>query len=341
MLKDIREILKKQGYQIIRNGHTLSIFLQDYGNCYKVIVYINNHGNQVALTEENLISIQKKASQMIEVVHTKPVHVMTILIHCGKKDYIKTRLPNIVQLDTKGRIRKTEFTEVFFVDKGFINLPMKKMAAQLKNIELNHKKNKSSFGSITLLFCILLFLLQLKGLNSNHYGASLNNFLEGKLYTIFTYAFIHGNWLHLLSNCSVLFIIGSALEKRIGHIYFIILTNFSLVYGGICTVFFKGIIGQSDVITVGFSGVTFAMCGALLVFEIINNRYYHWILSYILISLGSGFILPFIDNTVHLAGLFSGIGFMAIILILEKSKRDKQRIKVIKLSNAVKRQLYN
>ena len=80
--------------------------------------------------------------------------------------------------------------------------------------------------------------------------------------TIFTSTFLHGGWLHLISNMLALFIFGDNIEDRMGHLAYL----FFYVAGG----FAAGLLHiltnlGSAVPTVGASGAIAAILGAYLI----------------------------------------------------------------------------
>lgn len=332
MIKNMKIILSKIGYRIIRDSRTVSILIKDEDIQYKVMLYINNHGNQVILSEKNLQDIYQKIPHLLEIIHKKPINIMTIIAHCNGKDYVKIKNnSNILQFDNQGHIIKTYFEDCFMKEQKLILPTIELNASMLKSRALNGPKKKVVMAGVSIIICIFLIILHFKGLDSSIYGVSWDNAIKGRIYTIFTYAFLHTNWLHLIGNCLVVLSVGTALEKRIGHFHYLYITFFSLVYAGIATAVFKEIKGEEHILTIGFSGATFALCGALLVYQIFNKERYGWILTYIFFSLISGIMFPNIDNIAHLAGLFSGVSMMIVGLIYQELKKEKQYIKTIKL----------
>ena len=82
-------------------------------------------------------------------------------------------------------------------------------------------------------------------------------------YSLLTHMFLHGGWLHLLSNMWILFIFGDNVEDRLGsgrYLFFYILGG---VAAGLVQVFFGG---DPRIPSLGASGAIAAVLGAYMVF---------------------------------------------------------------------------
>lgn len=85
---------------------------------------------------------------------------------------------------------------------------------------------------------------------------------SGAWLTLFTSAFLHGGWTHLISNMLALFIFGDNIEDRMGHVgYLLFYLAGALAAGVLHTLTNFG----SSVPTVGASGAIAAILGAYLI----------------------------------------------------------------------------
>jgi membrane associated rhomboid family serine protease len=80
--------------------------------------------------------------------------------------------------------------------------------------------------------------------------------------TLFTSMFLHGGWAHLLGNMLYLWIFGDNIEKRIGHVRFLLFYMVCGLAAGLGHVLFNS---QSNVPTVGASGAISGVLGGYLV----------------------------------------------------------------------------
>jgi membrane associated rhomboid family serine protease len=80
--------------------------------------------------------------------------------------------------------------------------------------------------------------------------------------TIFTSMFLHGGWLHLLSNMLALYIFGDNIEDRMGHGRYLVFYLLGGVLAGLAHLIAYA---SSEIPTVGASGAIAAILGAYLV----------------------------------------------------------------------------
>ena len=86
--------------------------------------------------------------------------------------------------------------------------------------------------------------------------------VAGQGLTLITSQFLHGGWLHLLSNMLYLWIFGNNVEDRLGRIGFLV---FYLVGGAVAGLAQVAITPESTIPTIGASGAIAATLGAYLV----------------------------------------------------------------------------
>jgi membrane associated rhomboid family serine protease len=86
---------------------------------------------------------------------------------------------------------------------------------------------------------------------------------RGLSWRLFTSAFVHTGWIHLIGNMLFLWLVGAALEDRWGRLRF---AAFYLAGAAASTAFFDALYSGPDTILVGASGAISALMGAFLVF---------------------------------------------------------------------------
>jgi membrane associated rhomboid family serine protease len=70
-----------------------------------------------------------------------------------------------------------------------------------------------------------------------------------------TYGFLHGNWLHVVTNCACLLMLGTRIEHVLGKLVFVKVLFLGILGGGLGYL----ALGVSDVVLVGSSSATFAL----------------------------------------------------------------------------------
>jgi len=179
--------------------------------------------------------------------------------------------------------------------------------------------------------CGFVFVLQLlmPRMVEQHFslllGLSVEGIMHGWLWQFFTYAFLHGNLLHILLNMLGLLFMGPELERQLGTRMFALLFFFSSVLGGIG---WLAMTWPHAGICVGASGGLFGLIGAyaglfphrritLLVFFVLPVTMPAWLmgvlfglfqLAYLLNPGGSS-----IAYAAHLAGGIAGFLFVRIM----------------------------
>lgn len=130
---------------------------------------------------------------------------------------------------------------------------------------------------------------------------------EGEWWRIFTGAFMHAGYVHLIVNMIALFQLGEVLESMLGPI-------------GMLKIYFGAMLGSGLVVTivggaeptVGASGAIYGLFGALLAMGMrlgSPGRALVWSLFPVLIiNLILTFVVPNISIAGHIGGLLSGFG---------------------------------
>lgn len=149
--------------------------------------------------------------------------------------------------------------------------------------------------------------------------------VEGQLWRLLTYTFLHGNIIHLLFNMYALWILGQFVERYFGRQTFFSVFIIGSILAGVTSFFSSALVilggmnQYSDVATVGASGAIFAFLG-LIFGNIVRTRRYGFqlpidqggLLTIIIANLLLGFMIPGIDNAAHIGGLVTGF-LMAFI----------------------------
>lgn len=142
----------------------------------------------------------------------------------------------------------------------------------------------------------------------NDLGISRQGINDFEYYRFITSMFVHDEWTHLLSNSIYLYYFGARLELLFGSIKFIVIYLLSGLTGGLLSVLF------TDVISIGASGGTYGLLGAMLAVAYkYGSRYINMSYSTLLmlgfISITAGFFKYNVNNIAHMGGLVCGMYF--------------------------------
>ena len=175
------------------------------------------------------------------------------------------------------------------------------------------KANRPYFTYIIMAICsiiyLICFLLARKYTDSTVYifmGASYNTFTLGlkQLYRLITSGFVHGGFIHLLSNMYSLYYLGAFVERRYGYKRYLIVMFVSILVGTLSQSIFS-----SNTMILGISGALYAFMFMFMIEGLMTKRIsFMQILPIIFINIS----INFISTTAwvaHLGGLLTGYLF--------------------------------
>ena len=143
---------------------------------------------------------------------------------------------------------------------------------------------------------------------------------DGSYYRMFTSMFLHSDIRHLFSNMIVLYYVGEIVEKKVGHIPYVIIYFLSGIVGDIFSMGYELLSGDYYS-SVGASGAVFGVEGALFLLIILHHGKMEYMtvgrLAFaIMFSLYCGFTGSYINNAAHIGGVLMGFAATAVIVML-------------------------
>lgn len=186
-----------------------------------------------------------------------------------------------------------------------------------------------NFTNLFILLNVLVhILLCLKGNTSDVEFILYNGGLypdairKGEVYRFISSMFMHFDWIHLIGNMFVLFMVGRNLENMVGKIRFPIIYLGSGINAGIVAAIYY-YITEKNVVCVGASGAVYGLVGALLWVLIANkNRRQEitlWqVIVGIALSLGQGVAEEGVSVVAHVGGLI--FGFLIALIAYRRTK---------------------
>lgn len=150
---------------------------------------------------------------------------------------------------------------------------------------------------------------------------------QKQYYRLFMEMFLHFGIEHLLGNMLLLVIMGSALERNIGKIRYIIVYFGSGLAAGAASAMYHFYIGETATVCAGASGAIFGVVGGII-YLIIEN---HGVLEqfnigtmiiFLVLNFYTGNVSTGIDIVAHLGGLFIGLILTFLVCVMfRKEKR--------------------
>jgi len=141
--------------------------------------------------------------------------------------------------------------------------------------------------------------------------------INGEWWRLLTSAFLHGGVLHILFNMYVLFVIGSAMERILGHSRYIVLYLVAALGGSVTSYLFSDI----RTVSVGASGAIFGLMGAFLIAGWRRRYDMRQVIVLLALNVVLGFIFPGIDWRAHLGGLVTGALITAVFTFAPRRGR--------------------
>lgn len=128
-----------------------------------------------------------------------------------------------------------------------------------------HKPGVDALSGTCLLMILMHLFIELTGgiyahqsIYDQWLGLKSESLLEGKVWQLVSYSFLHGNWFHLFTNIAMIWLIGGRLMRILNQKKVVICLLLGSVVGGLFFVGFDLWSGQESLL-VGSSGSAFAL----------------------------------------------------------------------------------
>ena len=309
-------------------------FLPVNGNV-EVVVTID-YEKEIYLTEEIYTGIKEKFIQSFKEKGFCNVHMLTIVL-CKDEERMNAVFKNdifcwYINVDTNQLSIPNGHMEDFYglkqKFKGFLENTDNYAKEEIKKVDLQ----KIPFVNIAIVVInILVFILCafMPDVLYNKGAFSILLIQETKEYYRFlTAVFLHADIDHLLSNMVVLYFLGNGLERKIGHIKYMILYFLSAMGGNILSAIYEAYYGNMFT-SVGASGAIFGVIAAVFLLVMVQggrweNITWSRMLLMIVYSLYSGFISDNVNNAGHIGGFVAGLLIMIMFYFISGLQKKKE-----------------
>lgn len=172
-------------------------------------------------------------------------------------------------------------------------------------------------AALFLICLAALAWMQLSGRESEiilRFGMTPAALTDGEWYRFFSCMFLHGGWVHLISNSIYLYYFGVRAEQLLGRARFLLLYLASGICGSLCSLLLGG-----GGLSIGASGAIYGLLGAMLLLTkkrgaIYTGMSYTTMLLLAISAICLGFFEPNVDNLAHIGGFFGGILIFGLFL---------------------------
>ena len=333
VMKLLHYFITEKGYNpIILHGVENEIWLENMEGPYRIVRimtgYIHNntqYESDIFKTKRILHQIKLKTLSF----KVKTLSIFTDLsenvdvskddsIDCVivKKENDITNSKEIVDAfkDIDKKLMKREpDVELFSRITSDLNMANKKRTQAAEDL---FKNKKPIITYVLIGLNLLIFILMyIFGAGSEHINTLIkfgalskpHIIINSEYYRIFTSAFLHIGFIHLLFNMYALRAVGTQVENYFGKIKYLIIYFGSILVASLLSLIFT----PMEVISAGASGAVFGLFGALLYFGYNYRAYFgnvilKQLLPIIVINLFIGFMSQGINNAAHIGGLLGG-----------------------------------
>ena len=320
-------ITKKNYNPIIVQGVENEIWLENLEEEYKVVRIVNNYIHNDEQLDFDIFKTKRMVKKIKRKTFSFQMKALSILTDVSENADLNRDIKNITIVNIKSdkELSTNETLNKIFPDlKKNLKYTEEGFQLFLKiTTEINEKNKKESIknekifepkkiiltyvllGIIISIF-IMAFIFDYNDNLINNFGVLGSAIRKGQYFRILTGAFLHVDFIHLISNSYALYVVGSQIETFYGKRRMAIIYLFSAITGSLLSIV------MHDTTSVGASGAIFGLMGSLLYFGYYYRVYFgsvivNRVLPVILVNLLIGFSIQGIDNFGHIGGLIGGI----------------------------------
>lgn len=361
--KGIRDTLSNEVFDM--KFEELEIFFNEYGynkipsnlpeftfffraeRTFVNVFHVVDYRSGLYISEDQYSHLKETIIAFFKEKHVEEVHILSLLI-CADASKAKQLCGNdpfcwiIDPLENRLIVHETQ-TADFYGMRGQLEDFLYKIAVGAykeqdtaeQNITVGRRKFTqiwSTYITFLLVVCnvVLFIICTFTGEMVYNIGAfSVMNLIgEGGWYRLISSMFLHWDIGHLVSNMLILYYIGSVVERKMGHIPYLVLYLMSGLAGNILSAGYE-LYTSEFMISAGASGAIFGVEGALIVQVLLSRgKIEHMTLGRVVFavafSLYCGFTDSNINNAAHLGGVMMGFALAAIIWFFKKGNIRKE-----------------
>ena len=343
-------LLTEQGFcKVPSNLPEFSFFFRREST-YVNVLHVIDYRPGLYITEEQYVHIKDKILEFFRVKGFDEVHILSLLVgeDTEKSKKLCGNDPFCWLIDSAGNRLMIYENQVadFYGMKGmlerFLNEISTAPSPEQESVhEPDHRRHMEAvkeqfhlfWGNMLLVAAnVLLFLLcTFTGEMVYNIGdfSVMDLIQRGEWYRMVSSMFLHADIGHLVSNMLILYYIGNAVEKRIGHLPYLFLYFISGIVGNVFSAGYELLTGYY-ISSIGASGAVFGVEGALLMMALLHRGKLAEattgrIAFSIAFSLYCGFTSRNVDNAAHIGGLLMGFLMAGIFWLLTPDGKRKQR----------------
>ena len=311
-LKDIedivkfgRELVERNRLQVKKNRRSAMVFLVfEDGVDYSVVKQILRNGESYKRYHYLPVIIDAKKQKIHYNIWKIPLFFLEIIWFIRKSLFSKHNKKEHKPLHIKEEHETIEKIETFRINLF----------------------NSRAYATWLLIIINIAMWILMEAHGNSHTSQTLVQFgakvapliWQGEFWRLITPVFLHIGLFHLISNCVIIYILGTILESLIGRWRLLFIYLFSGLVGNMLSLHF------SPFLSAGASSGVFGILGALVAYgllykQAIPRNFYKVIVIYLLPFILYNFILGIwysqTDNYAHLGGLLGGILIFCLLSV--------------------------
>ena len=314
------------------------------------VIHVIDYRHGLYISDDQYFHLKEKIIDFFRQKGEQEVHVMSLILCTDTAKARKLCLCDsfcwLVDTEINRLIIHESQVSDFYGLKGILEnylyelsrKPREDTVKEAENTQRNEGSNRSAvnFALVSMvlvavnvvLFLICTFtgeLLYNKGALSVMYIVE-----EGAYYRVISSMFLHWDVQHLFSNMIVLYYVGAIVERKIGHIPYVVIYFLAGTAGNIFSMGYELFSGEY-VISAGASGAVFGVEGALLFLVLLHHGRLESMTAgrvdfAVAFSLYCGFTSTNVNNAAHVGGVLMGFVAAAVICLLSpygRMRKDK------------------
>lgn len=350
VFEQLENLLTEQGFCKVASNLPEFFFFFRTENTYVNVLHIVDYKQNLYIAEDQYEHIKDKIKDFFHAKGIADVHILSILVSadipkarklCGNDAFCWLLDP----AENRLLIYEHQVADFYGMKKILENFlyEISVRPSEGNSTSGNPERTESfsakkgtelwAWGNIFLVAVnvILFIVCTFTGNLLYNIGAfSVRDLTEGgEWYRLLTSIFLHADIRHLVSNMLILYYIGNAVEKQMGHIPYTILYFLSGLAGNIFSAGYE-LLSERYISSVGASGAVFGVEGALLMLVLLHKGKLAdvtagRIVFVIGFALYCGFTSSYVNNAAHIGGVLMGFIVAGIFWLLSPGTEKEQQ----------------
>lgn len=341
-LGQIEYLFYSAGYNKILTNLSEYVFYYRKESQGITAIFVIDYKKGIYISEDQYVHMKEKCAEFFRASGEKDVHLLSLILsedtEVAKKLCVSDSFCWMIDLESNRLIIHENQVPDFYgwkaaLEDFLVHLPYNTEVTGEAAMQVQARERERWTGeriaamplvgiSLVAVNVIVFLICAFSGdllYNKGAFGV-MEIMRDESYYRIITSMFLHADVQHLFSNMIVLYYVGEIVERKLGHIPFIVVYFLAGIAGNVFSAGYELFSGEYYS-SVGASGAVFGVEGALLFLVIINHGRLEYmtvgrLVFAIFFSLYNGFTSTNINNAAHIGGVLTGFAAAAVIVII-------------------------